>query len=406
MQKKFLISYLIIFATLLTVMSLSRHTSERMRGRSVSLMAPLWEKILAFKSFLSHPSQPSPFSHLLNEEDKQRLQLENQLLETEISYLQKQLQEQLLIASQLAQITPLLSQEVQSLTIEHQQALQRTFKTTQRRTHAIPARVIFRSFDTWNSFLWINKGESTNQACQTTVIARHSPVVLGKAVVGIIDYVGEHQSRVCLISNNRLKPSVRAARGGEHDFLISEQIERLLQQMNDKKNLPLSSEDYTNLLQLLQQLKKNLQTFKKTWYLAKGELLGSVSSARLGQNIVLKGTGFNYDFADEEGSSRDLRNGKAIQQPQGEALPILKVNDILVTTGMDGIFPPGFQVAIVKRVGLLKEGDYFYDLEAYPIVEALEELALVFVLPPLMEESSENEKFQKPGQVSLSPIAF
>ena len=50
---------------------------------------------------------------------------------------------------------------------------------------------------------------------------------------------------------------------------------------------------------------------------------------------------------------------------------------------MDGIFPPGFQVATVSSIGLLKEGDYFYDLEARPIVGALEELALVFVLPPV-----------------------
>lgn len=370
-------------------MSVSRHSSDKIRGQSVALMAPLWEKILALKYFLVHPSQPSPFSQLSEEESKQRLQLENQLLETEVAYLQKQLNEQLLISSQIAQIAPYKAEEVKALTADYQKSLQHTLNTVQKRIEAVPARVIFRSFDTWNSFLWINVGESTNQSFQTKIIAYNSPIILGKAIVGIIDYVGEHQSRVRLISDSSLTPSVRALRGSEQDFLISEQIEKLMQQMSYKKNLSLSSEDQTRLLQLLHQVKQHLQPLKKTWYLAKGELLGSVFSSKLGYNISLQGTGFNYDFADEEGESRDLRNGKSTQKPQAKAIPILKVNDILVTTGMDGMFPPGFQVAIVTQVGLLKEGDYFYNLEARPIAGPLEEFALVFVLPPLSEEATE-----------------
>lgn len=374
-----------IFSALLIMMSLSHHTSDKVRGHSVAFMAPLWEKILSFKFFLFHPSQPSPFTHLSIEEEKQRLQLENQLLEIEVAYLQEQLHEQLFISSQIAQIAPFMPAEAKELAADYQKALQSTFKTMQKRIHAMPARVVYRSFDTWNSFLWINKGDSTNRDLQTTIISKNSPVVMGKAIVGIIDYVGEHQARVRLISDNRLTPSVRAARGGEHDFLLSEQIEELLHQMRYKKNLPIPYEEQSRFLQILQQFKQNLQPFKKTWHLAKGKLLGSVFSARFGQSVLLKGMGFNYDFNDEEGESRDLRSGKSTQQAQAETVPILKLNDILVTTGMDGIFPPGFQVAIVTSVGLLKEGDYFYDLEARPIIGSLDELSLVFVLPPLTE---------------------
>jgi cell shape-determining protein MreC len=100
----------------------------------------------------------------------------------------------------------------------------------------------------------------------------------------------------------------------------------------------------------------------------------------------LKGTGFNYDFSDEEGSSRDLRSGQSHARPDDPPIPILKVNDVLATTGMDGIFPPGFEVAVVKKIGLLKEGDYFYELEASPIAGPLDELSLVFVLPPVKRE--------------------
>jgi len=52
---------------------------------------------------------------------------------------------------------------------------------------------------------------------------------------------------------------------------------------------------------------------------------------------------------------------------------------------MDGIFPPGFQTAIVTRVGLLKEADYFM-IRGAPHCWPLEELSLVFVLPPLTTE--------------------
>lgn len=371
------------------MMSLSRRTSDKMRGESVALLAPLWEKILSFKHFIAHPTQSSLLTSFSVQEDHQHLQLQNQLLETQIAHLQKQLHEQLLLSSQIAQMASLSSEKAVALTEEYQQSLQKILPTIHARLTAIPARVIFRSFDTWNSCLWINVGETANQTHHSTIIARNSPVVVGRAIVGIIDYVGKHQSRVRLISDSRLIPSVRAARGGEQDFLIAEQIERLLQQMESKKQLPLSPDDHKHLSTLLTQLKKNLQPFKRTWYLAKGELLGSSSPSRIGQNISLKGTGFNYDFADEEGDSRDLRNGKSLQHPQEPAIPILKVNDILVTTGMDGIFPPGFQVATVTRVELLKEGDYFYNLEAQPIAGPLEEISLVFVLPPVNQEPLE-----------------
>jgi cell shape-determining protein MreC len=368
------------------MMSLSRHTSDKMRGDSVSLLAPVWESILSFKYFLFHPTQPSPFTSLSVKEDLQRLQLENQLLETEFAYLQKQLNEQLLFSSQFAQIASSSPEEAHALSTDYQKSLQRTLQTMKWRLKALPARVIFRSFDTWNSSLWINVGKSANEAYHTPLVALNSPIVIGRMIVGVIDYVGEHQSRVRLITDHRLTPSVRASRGGEQDFLISEQIAGLLQQMDRKKQLPLSPDDQAHLFELLKELKQGLRPLKKTWYLAKGELLGSSSPSRVGQNVSLKGTGFNYDFADEEGDSRDLRNGKSLQHPQEQPITILKINDILVTTGMDGIFPPGFQVAIVTHVKLLKEGDYFYEIEAQPLAGPLEELTLVFVLPPLHEE--------------------
>ena len=383
MQKKFIAIYFLIFAMLLIVMNLSQPTNDNLRERSVALLAPLWERILSVKYFVNHPSQPSPFSSLSPEEERQSLQVENRLLDIELSYLQKQLDEQLFLSSKIAQVAAFSTDDARLMALDYQKSLQKMLKITKLRLKAVPARVIFRTIDTWNSSLWINVGKNSHEIDEEGIVSMNSPVVIGNAIIGLIDYVGKHQSRVRLITDNRLTPSVRAARGGEQEALIHSQIESLLHQMNHKKTYSLSSDDYSRLLQLLTQLKENLQPLKKTWYLAKGELQGSTVPYRLNQNVFLKGSGFNYDYADEEGESRDLRNGKSLLYPQNTSIPILKTNDVLVTTGMDGIFPPGFQVAFVSHVGLLKEGDYFYDLEARPVAPSLEELTLVFVLPPL-----------------------
>lgn len=345
MQRKFIVTYFIIFAFLLGMMSLSRHASNKMKGSTVAFFAPVWEKILSFKYFLLHPSQPSPFSELSIEEKYQRLLTENQLLEIQINDLQSKLNEYLIYHEDLT-IQPL------------------------------PARVIYRSNDSWNHFLWINVGRIANQS--ETLIEVNSPVVLGKAIIGIIDYVGEKQSRVRLISDSRLTPSVRAARGSENDYLIYNQIEKLLQQIKQKNEL-------LALSSLLEEFKQTLKPFATSWHLAKGILSGSVS--RMGENVILKGTGFNFDFPDEKGEARDLRNGRLRSGTKEEAIAVLKVNDVLITTGMDGIFPPGFQVALVTEIEPLKEGDYFYDLKAVPIAGPMEELSLVFVLPPLAKEN-------------------
>lgn len=372
MKKKLFFSYFFIFISLLLIMSLSRHSSEKIRGKSVAIVAPIWEKILSLKYFVSHPTQLSPFVCLTAEEEREYLLLENKLLQNEIETLQQQLGEYLLIATQISQINPPAKEEDAN-----------SIQLLEKRIHALPARVIFRTFDSWNSSLWINIGESHNQNGHSPLIALNSPVIIGQAIVGLIDYVGENQSRVRLISDSRLTPSVRAARGGKQEALISEQIERLIEQINQRKSLSISAESQKQLISLLKEFQKSLSPIKKTWYLAKGELLGSSSSALLGQEIHLKGTGFNYEFSDEEGESRDLRSGKSSLHPNEKAVPILKVNDILVTTGMDGIFPPGFQVAIVTEIKPLNEGDYFYELEARPVAGPLEELSLVFVLPPI-----------------------
>jgi cell shape-determining protein MreC len=62
------------------------------------------------------------------------------------------------------------------------------------------------------------------------------------------------------------------------------------------------------------------------------------------------------------------------------------VGDLLVTTGMDGIFPAGFWVATVTNVGLLREGACAYEIEAKATAGNLDDLTHVTVLPPVHSE--------------------
>lgn len=379
LPKKFITVYFLIFALIIIMLSFSERTSSKIRGNSIALFAPFWEKLLSFKYFLFNPSKPSPFSTSSTDEERQRLQLENHLLRQELGEMQKQLADRQLLAMAFT---------------DEQKASQRGIEkinsTLPHRIKSLPARVIFRSFDTWNSSLWINAGESSNRSGEEKNIALNSPVVVGNAIVGLIDYVGRDQSRVCLISDHRLTPSVRSTRGGEQEAYMATLIEQILMQIHHKKNPFLTHDESTQLEKLLVELKNKLNPLKRSWYLAKGQLKGSSSpSYHFNPQVTLKGTGFNYDFADREGDPRDLRTGRSLLDAQAAAIAILKIDDILITTGMDGIFPPGFQVARVKKIGLLKEGDYFYDLEAEPIVGHLEELSLVFVLPPIKKQKYE-----------------
>ena len=135
---------------------------------------------------------------------------------------------------------------------------------------------------------------------------------------------------------------------------------------------------------------KHLSSDEKTHVLAKGELSGSSKPLWRTQRHQLKGTGFNYDFADGEGAARDLRTGNLSSlDPVESSVPIVKAGDLLVTTGMDGVFPAGLMVAEVTKVHPLKEGDYFYELEALPIAGNFDDLSLVFVIPPVSYDPDE-----------------
>ncbi|MBS4170093.1 Uncharacterized protein NEOC95_000813 [Neochlamydia sp. AcF95] len=317
--------FLILFVLLLLTMSLPLTTSEWMRGRALAILSPMWEGL----------------SHLKGQKKQE-----------------------------LKNLMPIDLHENSMPEIQEPSY------------DAVAARIIFRSLGTWNSSLWINVGEETNEVYESPLVAKNSPVLVGDSVVGVIDYMGKRQSRVRLITDSGLVPSVRVARGYEQGKAIAEYIPDLIAYIHAHEELFDNGREKMLAENVLRHLRSKLLEKKHTWYLAKGEIRGQSRPIWRTDGHLLRGAGFNYDFEDEQGPARDLRSGEPIGSSQAKAMPLIKVNDLLVTTGMDGVFPAGLKVAIVTKVDLLREGDFAFELEAKPTIGNLDDLTWVYVIAP------------------------
>lgn len=389
MRRKSPKAYFMIFFSLLALMSIPKESTVKLQGTTVALLAPAWHHLLAFKSFFSKSDTEQKNQSTGTIEEKEKLRLENTLLREEILYLKDVMQQELRLINQINTALKDEETELSTKTLKARHRLELK-KLLQVNLEAVPAKVIFRSADSWNSSFWINVGSSTNEALGNTTVAKNSPVLLGTSVIGILDFVGKNQSRVRLITDSGLSPSIRAVRGGIHSKVIDEKINTLVQILKQTPHAMETPEQQQQLISQLELSSKHLSNDEKTHVLAKGELSGSSKPLWRTQRHQLKGTGFNYDFADGEGPARDLRTGHLSSlDPPEISLPIVKAGDLLVTTGMDGVFPAGLMVAEVTKVHPLKEGDYFYELDALPIAGNFDELSLVFVIPPVSYDPDE-----------------
>jgi len=233
------------------------------------------------------------------------------------------------------------------------------------------AQVIYRPYTHWLSSFWIDLGKGNGEG----LIGMNSPVLYRGALLGIVDYVGDSQSRVLLITDSNLKPAVRVARGDPKRFLMANQIEQLLQWIPDERLLSLKSEYLPE---------------GERYLLAKGELQGSVKPH---SGTVLKGVGFNYETGDAAGSARDLRTGIPYDKPGEKGISLIQVDDLLVTSGLDGLFPEGIDVALVTDVQPLKDGDIAYEILAQALFGSAEEIREVQVLPPETYDASDVPPF-------------
>jgi rod shape-determining protein MreC len=230
---------------------------------------------------------------------------------------------------------------------------------------AIQATVVYRDPASWSSSFWIDIGWELADG----IIGKNSPVISNGNLVGVIEYVGKRQSRVRLITDSGLKIAVRAARGGIQERELALSAKALLEQL--KKHPKWHKADITKELGKWEEA---LPIRAEEFLLAKGELRGSSAPIFRSLSSHLHGIGFNYEFEDEHGRAQDLRSS------------IIQEGDLLVTSGMDGVFPQGLPVATVAKVYPLREGAFFHEIEADAVAQNLLDLRSVFVLPPLPSE--------------------
>lgn len=219
------------------------------------------------------------------------------------------------------------------------------------------AKIIYRNPSTWNSFFWINIGKKN-----TPSIKINSPVLHHGTLIGNIDYVGQKQSRVQLVTNSNLTISVQALRGKDQYLDIMEHLSALSKSEMIKQNEYL----YDQIIAQLETLEKQNQN----WHLTSGEISGLSQPLWRGNAHTLQGRGFKTHFNHET-------------EQADSKMPLIQNEDLLVTTGLDGVFPEGIMVARVKQVDPLKDSSYYYTLIAEPIEKSFNYLKIVEVIPPV-----------------------
>jgi len=322
--------YFVLGCVLFCWISLSGRVVDEMRYFATASLSPAWGWARNVKGYLS--DRPGKFWEEKKEADIARLsqlELENQLLRTQIEKLLKILAADDRIVNQLDVLKNLEQKKETAIKGDPRKFFERRSmhlrSIVQLELMAMPAQTVYRTPSSWSSSLWINVGEEDNRVLGRTVIAKNSPVVSGAALVGVIDYVGKKQARVRLITDSGLSPAVRCVRESSQNG---------------------ASE-----------------------YLAKGELHGSGAPLWRSRSLSLQGIGFNFDCPDEEGSKQ-------------KEVPILREGDLLVTTGLDGVFPPDLMVGRVSKVYPMQVGGCAYEIEARPAATNLNDLDTLFVLPP------------------------
>ena len=360
--------YIALFLFLLFWTSISRNFSDSLRSYTTASFAPAWRWTLGVKQYLA--DRPMGNRTINHSTEIAQLKIENQNLKNKIKWARDWILSEKKLTDELdaLQIFSSKKREAHLIDLLHRQLT------------AVPSQIIYRDPSSWSSTLWINIGEEDNEKLGGNVIGKNSPVVSGLSLVGVVDYVGRKQSRVRLITDSSVCPAVRASRGFSQNREMVLLLESVVDRLQSRDDLFSSEEEKVFFLKSFFSLREKLGAEKENSYLAKGELHGSAAPFWRSRGIILKGIGFNYDYSDEEGLARNLRSGSLVNN-RDDTVSLLKKGDLLVTSGLDGIFPPGLLVASVTSVSSLKQGAYAYELQATPTVGSLNDLDTLFVLP-------------------------
>ncbi len=314
-------SLLLILASTLTILWL-------LPERSVSLLRAALVRKLAVT--------PSPSKYLQLEEAKSKAEAENLLLRTAL------------------------------LRLQDEEQLRRTMVP-----ESVLAHLIYQDRYPAHQGCWVDVGSEDNTRLGRDVVVPNAPVVVGHFLIGLVDEVFPRQSRIRLLSDPAVRPAVRAARGHVQQVCLAQHLDEVMQEA--PSDMPRMVVEY------LEQWKAQLGASSPELLLAKGVLEGHYA----GQERILRGTGFNCYLPDDLAPARELRSGRVVGEGQATAQPLIRKGDILITTGMDGVFPMGLLVARVVYIEPLIEGDCYYQLQAEWLAPPLDGLHVVSILPPV-----------------------
>ena len=304
--------------------------------------------------------------------------LENQILKSQISYIQEWVQSQQKLEEFFSEFKKL--EKVENPIMISHEAQKKRMKALLDYIHLFSrhtiAKVIFKEPFSTSSYLWINVGELYNQKIGMKLIQKNSPVVLGDTLLGVVEEVHANFSKIRLITDPKMVVSVRAVRGSSQLKNIQSKTYELLDTLE-------LSEDFTwekkgELKEMLFSLQQELDKEGIDRHYAIGELVGSEYSPFFAYHSVLVGDGFHIRQENRKLALNTIYPGfKEIA---------IKKGDLLKTTRLDGIFPAGLKVAIVTETEYSQLGKPLYSIQAKPILENIHELEYVQILPPVLDK--------------------
>lgn len=356
MRKKEVFSYFILAISIFFLLNVRLQFVEKMRGPFFG-----FEDLFAAKS---HDEQLVEISTLKTE----NIQLKNQL-----SLVQNYLSSMDHIEDIYSKCESYSESTDEEFSTFYKKRLNQTLTHLNLVKWQVSANVIYRDPANWSSAIWVDVGSDQNTLLGKEVICENSPVVLGDQLIGVIEQVGKSKSKVRLITDAKLTPSVRCIRGFEQKRMLVNYCRKIkdvlaIDNSTAAQNLALAMTEYV----------KKYKEPSETKYLAKGYVQGSAAPIWRSRSLVLQGKGFNYDFGDEENApiSIHTEEGKNLFQP----------GDFLCTSGMDGVFPPNLLVGVVTHIRSLEEGAVACDLQAEIILPEYNNLQNVTILPPICKK--------------------
>jgi cell shape-determining protein MreC len=317
----------------------------------------------------------------VHDESKEELKLKNNILESQIAYIHEWISSHNTLEELFKELTE-LGKSKDSYLVNQEFFKRRTQSLSayiQSFSQFALAKVVYKEPFASSSFIWVNLGSSYNDKVGIPVIQKNSPVVSGDCVIGIVEEVFAASSKVRLLTDPKLVISVRAKRGASQTKMLQQKALQLLDAIELLPDFNFAQK--RELSNLLIDLASNLKSEGHDKCLAKGEVFGSEYSMLRSFSPELLGVGFNYQFKDEEGEGLELKRTAPLLRRES----IIKKGDLLLTTGMDGLFPKDLKVGQVQEVKSLSIGAFSYQIKAKPIIENINEIEFVQILSPLQD---------------------